>query len=845
MHVKGIFICQLLAIPIFYARCLLSGFTRFLVPAIAVNIAALTAQTIVRAGRSYSVVWALLLVAGRSFSQCNEAFDSLKLEIDTDVHWNEVSWKITDYQTQFLYAKGNAPDAFNHTYYYCVPKTGCFQFEISDIGGDGIAPDGEYKLYLRDSLVFVGNPRFGRKETFVYGCPPGVHCSSAWPVDTGAHIALFSEGESWYAFTPVVNGLYHLETCSDSNTCASKVWVYENCSNLLLTENLPGAIFYGEGGCTNGVSLHIALGGGKTYYLRVRYADHFCDGSPLHFGVHYEGPIIGCTDPMACNYNPLATVSDTCLYVGDPHCPQGPDLAIDQDFLRETMTFGVYENIDACAIEEGCVRGSGKRHVVYFSTRIRNIGVQDYFVGQPPLHPTTPSDRFFWDACHQHWHYRGYAEYLLYDENGTRIPIGTKNGFCLIDLFCQPGATGKYNCINMGVTAGCADTYNADVPCQWIDITGLPAGKYNLVNRVNWNQSPDALGRKEFSYANNWALACFELTYDGLTPSVAFFSDCAAFVDCAGEVYGPAQPDCEGVCKGRALTGDWNKDAQRDEKDMVQYISAAIAGDEVTSPCKELSGDKGIDVYDAALLQECLLYGDDPNHWGLKTPCLLPSGFVNSSDNVLLSIGDIDTIAQTVDIEMHNYSNPQIGFQCSLSGLVIDSVESLIPDYHPLLYFNKTNGTILGLSSDSSAIGKSLKQRPVLRIHYEHLSGARICLDTIRAVINARYQKGNAIIGFPNCVKPGLVSVGNIQNDDYEVFVSPNPFRGTLHFYLQNAGEDPWTITIKDINGRTVRRFDNLKSDVPTLDLNGLAPGVYWYALSGKRGIKVGKICAM
>jgi Lysyl oxidase/Secretion system C-terminal sorting domain len=786
----------------------------------------------------------LNLLVLRLAAQCNEAFDSLRLEINTDVYWNEVSWKITDYQTQFLLATGNVPNAGLQTHYYCVPKTGCFQFEIFDLGGDGILPQGKYRLYLKDSLIFVGNPGFGDKETFVFGCPPGVNCSSAWPIDTGSYVTSFADAESWYAFTPASNGLYQIETCSDSNTCPSKIWLYENCSNALLSENLTGAIFYGEDGCTNGVKLQVALQGGKTYYLRIRYAYTFCDGTPLHFGVHYDGAIIGCTDPLACNYNPLATVQDTCLYVGNPNCPQGPDLAIDQDFLRETMAFGYYANADACTTEEGCVRGTGERQVIYFSTRISNIGALDFFVGQTPADPSIPSDRFFWDACHNHWHYRGYAEYILYDENGVKIPIGTKNGFCILDLSCQSGASGKYTCINMGITAGCQDMYAANLPCQWIDITGLPAGKYNLVNRVNWNKLPDALGRKEFSYANNWALACFELKYNGLIPSVEFFSDCTAFVDCTGEVYGEAQPDCEGICNGSALVGDWNKDTIRNQTDIDQYLLAAIENEENTSPCKELSGDNGLDVYDAALLQECITYAQDLNYWGLKTPCLFPSGFDNTTETVLLSINNIDTLAKTVDIQMNNYINPQIGFQCSLSGLVIDSLENLAPNYNPVLHFNKTTGEILGLSRDASAINKSFAAVPFLRVYYRELTDATVCIDTIRAVVNAKYQKVNGIMGFPQCIYPALVATQNLQENAYEVVVSPNPFSNRLHFYFQTPENDPFSITIKDINGRIVKRLDNLQGD-QSLELSSLPSGIYWYEIKGnKRGL-IGKICAM
>lgn len=63
--------------------------------------------------------------------------------------------------------------------------------------------------------------------------------------------------------------------------------------------------------------------------------------------------------------------------------------------------------------------------------------------------------------------------------------------FCVMDTWCnREGAEAKYECCNMGVTAGCEDTYHASLPCQWIDVTPLdtsPAATtdYTLVVEVN------------------------------------------------------------------------------------------------------------------------------------------------------------------------------------------------------------------------------------------------------------------------------------------------------------------------------------------------------------------------
>ena len=56
------------------------------------------------------------------------------------------------------------------------------------------------------------------------------------------------------------------------------------------------------------------------------------------------------------------------------------------------------------------------------------------------------------------------------------LPIGFKNGFCVMDLECSDGGTFTYGCSNMGISAHCGDIYGAGLSCQWIDVTGIPTG---------------------------------------------------------------------------------------------------------------------------------------------------------------------------------------------------------------------------------------------------------------------------------------------------------------------------------------------------------------------------------
>jgi hypothetical protein len=160
-----------------------------------------------------------------------------------------------------------------------------------------------------------------------------------------------------------------------------------------------------------------------------------------------------------------------------------PDLTIDGDVLRQSIRFSS-ERIrpNDCAAVEGCVTGTGRRRLMRFSVFTPNIGTADMVLGDPDGNPL-----FEFSPCHGHYHFNGYATYELLDRTGTSVMTGRKQAFCLLDSEKIDPLAGppKYNCGFQGISKGWADLYSYDLDCQWLDVTGIPAGEYQLKVTIN------------------------------------------------------------------------------------------------------------------------------------------------------------------------------------------------------------------------------------------------------------------------------------------------------------------------------------------------------------------------
>jgi len=164
-----------------------------------------------------------------------------------------------------------------------------------------------------------------------------------------------------------------------------------------------------------------------------------------------------------------------------------PDFVVGVETLQDGISFATQTfSASSCAIDEGCVSGTGPRKLLKFPVEVINQGRKDIYFGDPDQSP----DLFEYSACHGHYHFKSFANYTLYDSSGRVALVGLKYSFCIINIRqalvgpsieCDP----VRSCSDQGLKVGWSDIYDSNLDCQWLDVTDLPAGDYILEIELN------------------------------------------------------------------------------------------------------------------------------------------------------------------------------------------------------------------------------------------------------------------------------------------------------------------------------------------------------------------------
>jgi hypothetical protein len=773
-------------------------------------------------------------------AQCTSP-DSTKVTIyiTTDSFFKETGWILFSLKgAQYSISQaGNYTEAFKtYKYNYCIPKSECMKFTLLD--KDGISYPGGVRIVVnKDTVAYVTYA--DKVDVTYFNCNQGETCGTPKSITTGSYTTTYKD--HYYNFQPEKDGFYKITTCDTANTCNTKIWVYEECRTFNPLDNKLQTILFNDDACGKKAEIPQAILDKTRNYI-IRIGGDNCAGN-LKWSLDYIGPVKGCRDSASCNYNYLATEDGAACIPQNTAACSGPDLVISASAIIKSLTWGRENaNFNPCLVNEGCLKGFGWRNVLKFDSYISNIGDQDYFIGKVLANPT----QFVWDACHQHYHYKGYAEYLLFDDKGKRIPIGFKAGFCVTDFDCLDAGNMKYSCSNMGLSVGCTDIYERELPCQWVDLTDVPSGKYTLVARVNWDNSPDRLGRMESRSDNNWAQICLELKRNSKDSLwyVLDTTNCSVWKDCKGVAYGNTLVDCEGNCGGKAISGDFDNNKILDIQDVKQYVQAALNNNLTTTFCNDLNADNRISVTDASLLASCIASGKKHAHLGAGNThdhCVFPVQAVNKLDTVFFSIQNYNPVGKYFDIGVRNNTKEVNAYQLKMSNVQISKVVSLMDTtkypMKPLATLNK--GIVIGISYEDSVIVKNPTTKPLVRVYFTNTATTDVCIDEISDVTD---RNGYTLQGKAEgkCQKVSSDREPILMNLNPIIYPHPIRQEAILEFY--NPENERFTFELYDISGRLVQLQTNIFSNQISITSNSLSDGFYVYKLKGEHGFASGKV---
>ena len=148
--------------------------------------------------------------------------------------------------------------------------------------------------------------------------------------------------------------------------------------------------------------------------------------------------------------------------------------------------------------------------------------------------------RYVVSPDHRHWHLLGFDRYRLRRAGAREAAVrDRKSGFCLGDRYpvtdrrlpaapaeprytsrCGLAAPGLLG-IQEGISVGYGDDYAANLEGQYLRLSGLAAGRYVLVHRVN-----GARHLRELDYRNNAASLLLQLRWRSGAPMVRILRRC-------------------------------------------------------------------------------------------------------------------------------------------------------------------------------------------------------------------------------------------------------------------------------------------------------------------------------
>lgn len=179
---------------------------------------------------------------------------------------------------------------------------------------------------------------------------------------------------------------------------------------------------------------------------------------------------------FSCGQNtPLDHHSDSTPQPLSTPKPATGDLVLTTNTEADVVTFA-HRDIpdDSCELYDGCALGSGHRDLIRIQVNVRNAGATAIDLGRP-----WESPYFHASLCQRTNTLYGFIQADLYDTEDALVVSGSLASNCVADR------TGGFTCMAQGIAPGGTALQQPEGQCDYLDVTGVPAGTYRLHLTVN------------------------------------------------------------------------------------------------------------------------------------------------------------------------------------------------------------------------------------------------------------------------------------------------------------------------------------------------------------------------
>jgi hypothetical protein len=220
----------------------------------------------------------------------------------------------------------------------------------------------------------------------------------------------------------------------------------------------------------------------------LTFFDHSCKAGASSCHVTLPVPSLSCSASLKENVGRISTAMKFKRLAWDDSLAKairsgavnssGAELEVLLDGVKNNRLIYRYVPQNSCAIQEGCVGGSGWRRLLQFDASVANRGSDPAALGEISANSLLLQHNMFeFSSCHGHYHFSHYGKFTF----GTGAQqLGSKKAFCLESTSRYSNnestpLTHPYNCQNQGIAAGWGDDYIAGIDCQWVDVTPVQA----------------------------------------------------------------------------------------------------------------------------------------------------------------------------------------------------------------------------------------------------------------------------------------------------------------------------------------------------------------------------------